>query len=636
MTSKKNAYDRIEEVKEAAGEKLIQELAAAREWLQEQEDTEQIVRLFIELTACVDEKEDINDVLQLLIFLSAMRCSLMQLDLFSFSEELYLRYHESLCALHCRLPYLMKPEDMQKLSSDNKSYLAHVYFALYDYGADGLALLLNGMFSSGVQLQCPYCQHVQKDVFLLPGEFHKSVLQPRKEKAYPGVYAPYPFFQRYLKRMKEEELSSLLPYIYASLSCEQCTEAFVFMDGLLEHIKFHTSLLSAPSKEEIGFLLEQGVALREDYCFEEALYFLQYARSLSLLLDREDASLECEILLELAQCWQMKLDEEKALGVLRYIAEKLDEKKEGRLILADAYIRMGNILMQDEEKIKEEGVEEILLYFQRAAALYEEEEGSGSAMLEQLQSNIALAYTASEAYRDKGLAMLEEEVEDACRQHDEEAYAQCAKRLAIALFTYTANKRKAAAYYRSYLSWVEKTYGSTSDVTAEEYSFFTAYLRDSAQYEEALRYALKAAAIKDASYQKALCKEDASMELLDHADACQCCGELYLCQGAFVQAEQYYQKSYACRLSLGLENRELGDCLKGMGQVLEGLGRKQEALESYQEALELYHKVKELAFAAQDSLFYEEIDACNQAMSFLHRRIKEIKLEDSGKRKEKR
>lgn len=621
---KKLTYERLEIIRQAKGDVLIKELAAAREWLKTQEDTKRIVQLFIDLAACVEEKDDINDILQLLIFLSALRCNLMQIDLFSFSKKIYVRYHDSLCLLRCRVQYLMKPEDMRELSMDNKSYLAHVYFALSDFGADGLALFLNGMFAEGVQVQCPYCQHVQEEVFLLPGEFHKGVLQPYGEKEHPGVYAPYPFFQRYLKRMKEEELSSLLPYIYAKLPCKQCADSFVFMDGLLEHIKFHSSLLSAPSKEELSFLLDHGIALGKEDRLEEALYYLQYARSLSLLLDREDVSLECEILLELAQCWQRKMDEEKALGALRYIVERLDEKKEEPLLLADAYVRMGSILLQDEEKIKEEGVEEILLYFQRASMLYEEEEGSGSRMLEQLQSQIALAYTASDAYRQKGLDMLQEEMEEAYRQEEEETYAQCARRLAIALFTYTAEKKKAAAYYQNYLSWVERTYGSMSDVTADEYSFFVEYLRDSGLKEEALMYAVKAVEINEAYYQKAQRRGDAALELLNFADACLSCAALYMDQKDYEHAVFYYQKSHACRLAVGLENRELGDCLKGMGEAMEALGKSREALQRYREALDVYHKVKQLAFATQDSLLYEEIDACNQAMSSLHRHIKEL------------
>ena len=99
--------------------------------------------------------------------------------------------------------------------------------------------------------------------------------------------------------MQEEDLNSMLPYIYGNFTCKPCDQQFSLMEGLQEYSKYHTKLLSAPSKEELEFIYYHGISARENGKLEQAMYYLQMAYSLQLLVDKTNTAVHASILLEI-------------------------------------------------------------------------------------------------------------------------------------------------------------------------------------------------------------------------------------------------------------------------------------------------------------------------------------------------
>lgn len=240
----KNMKDRIEDKKdiklqkemkqyrkriyEASGNELAAVLKEIQEYMEQEFNVESMVLLFTELSSLLNEKEESPDILQLIVFLAMQKCRFMQINLFGFGKEIYTMYHDSLCFLRYRLRFLMYPKQLIDIAEEDKTYLAHVYFSLMDFGVDGLLLFVHGLFSSGASFQCPYCGRVYELPSLLPGDESEGKIQPVFRKEHAGVYDPYFMFKHYLDEMQEEDLNSMLPYIYmAILPVSHVTSSFL-------------------------------------------------------------------------------------------------------------------------------------------------------------------------------------------------------------------------------------------------------------------------------------------------------------------------------------------------------------------------------------------------------------------------
>lgn len=105
---------------------------------------------------------------------------------------------------------------------------------------------------------------------------------------------------------------------------------------------------------------------------------------------------------------------------------------------------------------------------------------------------------------------------------------------------------------------------------------------------------------------------------------------LYHLNGNIDKALYFYQNGYDIRLHKDIENKELANGIKEMASIYEEIKDYDKALIGYENALSIYHDVKEMAFASEDTFLYQEVDICNQAMSYLHKHIKKIKEVMSG------
>lgn len=636
----KNMKDRIEDKKdiklqkemkqyrkriyEASGNELAAVLKEIQEYMEQEFNVESMVLLFTELSSLLNEKEESPDILQLIVFLAMQKCRFMQINLFGFGKEIYTMYHDSLCFLRYRLRFLMYPKQLIDIAEEDKTYLAHVYFSLMDFGVDGLLLFVHGLFSSGASFQCPYCGRVYELPSLLPGDESEGKIQPVFRKEHAGVYDPYFMFKHYLDEMQEEDLNSMLPYIYGNFTCKPCDQQFSLMEGLQEYSKYHTKLLSAPSKEELEFIYYHGISARENGKLEQAMYYLQMAYSLQLLVDKTNTAVHASILLEIAKIYLMKEDVDKTCSTAKYVIELLDEDIEHKELLGDAYALLADGLHLDTGVMEEVGVEEILLYYERAIELYEEEMGTGCEKASLIQKSIAIMYGEQEAYRDKGIAMLEEGLKEAIDTHNEEEIADLHLRLAD-IYELNKDYEKAIVHFKVYLSWIQKEYGEYSSIAAEEYLQYSVLLEKNHQLQQALDMAEKAYEILNHYLLQAERMEQGYMEAMAAADASDRVGALYHLNGNIDKALYFYQNGYDIRLHKDIENKELANGIKEMASIYEEIKDYDKALIGYENALSIYHDVKEMAFASEDAFLYQEVDICNQAMSYLHKHIKKIK-----------
>lgn len=614
----------IKRICETSGDELAIVLKEVQERMEKELDVESSLLLFVEISSLLNEKKEGSDILQLIVFLAVQKCRFMQINLFEFGKEIYTLYHDSLCFLRYRLRYLMHPKQLNDIAEEDKTYLAHVYFSLMDFGVDGLLLFMHGLFSSKTSFQCPYCGRSYELSSLLPGDESEGKIRPKYKKEYAGVYDSYFMFKHYLDNMQEEDLNSMLPYIYGDYICTQCDQQFSLMEGLREYAKYHTRLLSAPSLEELAFVFDHGIYARENGELEQAMYYLQLAYSLQLLVDRTNVALHASILLEIAKIYLMKEDVDKTCSSVKYVIELLQEDKEHKELLGDAYTLLADGLRLDSVLLEEEGIQEVLLYYERAIEIYEDEMGVEYEKVFLVQKSIATMYGEQEKYRDKGIVMLEEELKQAKEKRNEEEIADLHLRLADIL-KLKKEYEKAIIHFEKYLLWVQHEYGEYSSVAAEEYLQYSALLENNQQAQKALDMAEKAYEILIHYLFQAERNNQGYMEAMAAADASDRVAKLYRLTGNVEKALNYYNNGYDIRLNKDIENKELANGIKEIASIYEERKDYNKALQGYEKALSIYQNVKEMALASEDTFLYQEIDACNQEMNYLHKRIKKLK-----------
>ena len=328
----------LSHVEKDSGKQLRNVLGQIYEYMEKEQDINTSLLLFSGIASCVDKKEDSDDILELLVFLATQKCRFMQLNLFALGEDMYTLYHDCICSLRYRVRFLLLPSHLVNMGEEDKLYLCHIYFVLMDIGIDGMLLFLHGLFNDGVVLQCPYCQHVHELPSLFCADQRQGEILPTHKEEYSGIYDAYFLFKKYVDRVKEENMRSLLPYLYGTYHCPYCEEDFSVMKGLQEYTKYHTYYLSAPTQEEMNFLLQHGISLREDESLEKATYYLQLLYGLQKLSNEDHEEAICITLLELARIYILKGDMIKTCATARYVLECLDDENQKELLGAKPYL----------------------------------------------------------------------------------------------------------------------------------------------------------------------------------------------------------------------------------------------------------------------------------------------------------
>ena len=571
--------------------------------------------------------EDINRVIQMLVLLGMLKNFNHRMDIFDFHQKIYTDYYEAVFILQEQMVYIMNPAQMKELSSDDKTELARIWLSIMDIGVDYLPFATTGCFDDAFTISCPSCTSKIEQVNLFHSDQRNSITISQNYRIGPSPFLPPlentgMMFQKFLKDLKEEYLSTCLPLLYGTITCPHCTDTIRVIDGIIDFLKYETNLINMPQEDEIKFLIEHGNELRiEDT--KMAHHYLMRALFLWKMLYPEGVSREeVQIYNSLTVCYRLIYEHgkertcaESALSLALKLHENCEE-------LARAYANVGLTYHQNNEDKDSMSNTKALDYYHKALDLYTTIQGEQGKDTKIIRKNIAMILGIS-SDMEKAIEAINEEIEE---ESDAYEIADLYKKKCD-IYMEHGYYTDALKAYEYYLQYNIKEYGEDSDMVGDCYAELGELCVQAGYYDYAMECYHHAKTIMLAYYQKACLEDDGYMEALTLSD---CYSSMAHCAHLMKKNIIAYTFMESC-LSLimkkqpGTPTKEKGDALSFMGKIMEEFNQMTQALAYYEGALAMYKHTQSYDMDRNENIFLEEADDCDELIQQLYEKIKTMK-----------
>ena len=595
--------------------------------IQDGESNECGVFAFPFLVQITLNQSDINRIIQMLVLLGMLKTFNHRIDIFDFHQKIYTDYYEALFILQEQMIYIMNPSKMKELPVDDKTELARIWLSIMDIGVDYLPFATTGCFDEAFSISCPYCTAKIEQVNLFNSDQRNTItISPNRRISPAPFLAPLEntgiLFQRFLKDLKEEYLSSCLPLLYGTMVCPHCTGTIRVIDGIIDYLKYETTLINMPQEEEITFLIDYANNLRiEDT--KMAHHYLVRALFLWKMLYPEGVSKEeVRIYNSLTVCYRLIYDHGKericAETALSLALTLHDDQEE----LARAYANIGLTYHKNEEPKDSPSNTKALDYYQKALDIYTNIQGSQGKDTKILKKNIAMILGIS-SDMEKAIEALDEQIEE---ESDAYEIADLYKKKCD-IYIDHGHFTEGLKAYEYYLQYHIKEYGEDSDIVGDCYAELGDYCMECNYYNYAMECYHRAKVIMLSCYLNALQEDDGYMESLTLAD---CYSSMAHCAHLMKQditAFTLIESCYALIMKSqpNTPTKEKGDALCFMGELMEGFDQKAITMAYYEAALDMYKNTQNYDMTRNENIFLEEADDCDVIIQSLYEKIKKLK-----------
>ena len=595
--------------------------------IQDGESNECGVFAFPFLVQTTLNQTDINRIIQMLVLLGMLKTYNLRLDIFDFHQKIYTDYYEAVFILQEQMIYIMNPTQMKELSTDDKTELARIWLSIMDIGVDYLPFATTGCFDDAFTISCPNCTSKIEQVNLFNSDKANAMtITPNRRISSAPFLPPLEntgvLFQRFLKALKEEYLSSCLPFLYGTMTCPHCTGSIRVIDGIIDFLKYETDLINMPQEDEVNFLIDYA----KELCIEDtkmAHHYLIRALFLWKMLYPEGIMKEeVRIYNSLTVCYRLIYEhgKEKACAETSLsLALKLHEDCEE---LARAYADVGVSYHKNNEPKDSPNNTLALEYYQKALDLYTNIQGSQGKDTKIQKKNIAMILGIS-SDMEKAIKSLDEQIEE-----ESDAYE-------IA----DLNKKKCDIYmehghftqglkaYEAYLDYHIQEYGKDSDIVGDCYVELGDLCIQASFYDYAMECYHQAKQIMLTCYQNALQEDDGYMESLTLAD---CYSSMAHCAHLMKKDDLAFTLIESCYTLItksqpNTPTKEKGDALTFMGELMEDFYQNTYTLAYYEAALAMYKNTQSYDMNRNENIFLEEADDCDSIIQSLYEKIKKLK-----------
>lgn len=570
---------------------------------------------------------DINRIIQLLVLLGMLKTFNQRIDIFDFHQNIYTDYYEAIFILQEQMIYIMNPAQMKELSADDKTELARIWLSIMDIGVDYLPFATTGCFDNTFSISCQNCTSKIEQVSLFNSDKANAMtISPNRRISAAPFLPPLEntgiLFQRFLKDLNEEYLSSCLPLLYGTITCPHCMGSIRVIDGIIDFLKYETDLINMPQEEEVTFLIDHANEMRiEDT--KMAHHYLMRALFLWKMLYPEGVTKEeVRIYNSLTVCYRLIYEhgkERTCAETSLSLALKLHEDCEE---LARAYANVGLTYHKNNEPKDSSSNIKALEHYQKALDLYTNIQGIQGKDTKILKKNIAMILGIS-SDMEKAIEALDEQLEE---ENDAYEIADLYKKKCD-IYMDHGNFTQGLEAYEYYLNYNIQEYGKDSDMVGDCYAELGDLCIKAGFYDYAMECYHKAKEIMLTYYQNALLDDDGYMESLTLSD---CYSSMAHCAHLMKKDDLAFTLIESCYALImksqpNTPTKEKGDALTFMGDLMEGFQQTAYTLAFYEAALAMYKNTQSYDMNRNENIFLEEADDCDAIIQSLYEKIKKLK-----------